>query len=758
MPDSVTTKTTTLVIEKPDSFEKLAEKYCLMRYELPLTYRLQYENDYSRLHIAMKTYLRAPYRLYTYDLLAPDKSPRRAIYAMFLRGKERVEPGVMVDSSTVLSGNEIQANQLPFHMVVKLLQMSYAQTDRTAFTAIGKYYVHAKGEKKTVTCLEIEIKGDRQNQEDEHEQVFQVMSHATRLRTRRKEDIKHHYKYIYPYFRRQLKGRQHLYIQLLPDEIDNYDGEIFDIYKDPSERATLDFHSNFDPERTRGKLLYDFIQNFTGYLESLGIHVDRAERQFEQFKPSVPNATLPMDGIFSVYLYDNRLDTKATSIEYYQKLLCSKCPGFQFEFIQDLHKDLAYPVLILQDHTKADFDEGGKFYGLSEDPYKEIRRDLTLIHVPKQSILVERITEANESDCEHAIPHSIAVCLNELYLKQFILRAQPLSTSVPTLFQNKQRQNVTLSQYAFVRQANYGDKERYGVFAWVENDRLCFADIHDPQGRTVLNELLAKQGVSWHEDVVPLFREKYFKRKQEEAELNFDFVIGPGFVAEIEDINERVLYEYNEIMARKHSLNQPKDLEDFALAAHYDQLKKTQWPTLDQLRNPVVTKATQTWTQATKFLNQLQQFDAYLGEISSYFIASSFTELTSSTDRQERIAEIFGKATPELGRRALKALYQKLGMFLSTKSTVDVLALYKGIWYDHSNRYMIGATDGLKDKQPRAHLIRQFDVYYGQENFDILPLLDMMAVKFVRHQQFTVYPFPFHLIDLYVENKLRYLE
>jgi hypothetical protein len=282
-------------------------------------------------------------------------------------------------------------------------------------------------------------------------------------------------------------------------------------------------------------------------------------------------------------------------------------------------------------------------------------------------------------------------------------------------------------------------------------------DIQDPQGRVVLNDLLSNQGVSWHEDIIPMFREKYFKRKQDETELNFDFVIGPGFVAEIEDINERVLYEYDEIMARRQSLHQPRDLEDFALAPHYNRLKKTQWPTSEKLRDPMATRTTKTWIQATEFLNQLEKFDAYLSQIRSYFITSSFTELASSPERQERIAEIFGKSTPELGRRALKALYQKLGMFLSTKSTVDVLKLYQGIWYDTANRYMFGATLNLNNKQARAHLIRQFNVYYGQENFDILPLLDMMAAKFVRHQQFTVYPFPFHLIDLYVENKLRYL-
>jgi len=56
----------------------------------------------------------------------------------------------------------------------------------------------------------------------------------------------------------------------------------------------------------------------------------------------------------------------------------------------------------------------------------------------------------------------------------------------------------------------------------------------------------------------------------------------------------------------------------------------------------------------------------------------------------------------------------------------------------------------MNQKQPRAHLIRRFGVYQG--SFDIQPLLLAMSVQFVRHRQYTVYPYPFHLIDLYVEN------
>lgn len=357
--------------------------------------------------------------------------------------------------------------------------------------------------------------------------------------------------------------------------------------------------------------------------------------------------------------------------------------------------------------------------------------------------------------------------MTQLCLKQLVLSDQPIHNGVPFSFGNKQGRPTTLSQYAFVRQKNYGNTQRYGVVGWVEGEHLRFEDILAPQGRLVLNGLLASQGVTWHENVIPYFREKHFKSKQDETKLNFDFVIGPGFIAELEDIDERVLYDYKTIMQRKNSIDQEVPIETFLLAQSYDQIRLKGWPDLAQLQTGGRNRPTKVQSEARRFLSCLQEYDEYLiNDVGRFRFDLSFNQLTASDEWMEAIAEIFNKdieakehlVTLEMVRSMLKRKYQRLGMFLSTKSKVDVLKLFQGIWYDTENRYLVGSTDSLKNEQARAHLVRQFNIYFGQENFDILPLLDMMAVKFVRHQQFTVYPFPFHLIDLYVENKLRYLE
>jgi len=104
----------------------------------------------------------------------------------------------------------------------------------------------------------------------------------------------------------------------------------------------------------------------------------------------------------------------------------------------------------------------------------------------------------------------------------------------------------------------------------------------------------------------------------------------------------------------------------------------------------------------------------------------------------------------------IKGLYQKMGWFSSDKA--KELHLYEGIWYDESDySYLVGSARPMKPKQPRAHFILRFDVYMGADHFDIQPLLLATSVQFVRLNQYTVYPYAFHLIDLYVENVLRFL-
>ena len=56
--------------------------------------------------------------------------------------------------------------------------------------------------------------------------------------------------------------------------------------------------------------------------------------------------------------------------------------------------------------------------------------------------------------------------------------------------------------------------------------------------------------------------------------------------------------------------------------------------------------------------------------------------------------------------------------------------------------------------QDKANPIRRFQILQGADHFDKEQVLSTMGVKFVRFNQYTVSPYYFHLIDIYVESIL----
>jgi hypothetical protein len=125
----------------------------------------------------------------------------------------------------------------------------------------------------------------------------------------------------------------------------------------------------------------------------------------------------------------------------------------------------------------------------------------------------------------------------------------------------------------------------------------------------------------------------------------------------------------------------------------------------------------------------------------------------------ERIGQIFGSKANKEGeyqRNLIAKIYKGLDMFLSEKG--EDVHLYQGIWYDETNAFLVGSLNGMNTGgQERAHLIRRFQIMQGAAHFDKEHLLSTMNVLFVRPKQYTVSPYYFHLIDLYVEHIWQYL-
>lgn len=741
--------TTTIEIH-PEAidYEQLNANVDVIRYAIPEGFQfLRDDYKFGRLHTEVKKQLDSPYYFFSFD------TPTPALYTMLQTGKRPPALDLEFLKSVNLPHEVVDFRALRLDVVIKLLLASFFQSrDTTRFSAHGRHYVLAQRKGKTLVGLEIEIRGDRENPRQDL-QLFKVIGHATNFR--RATNVTLRDRQTRPYFAMIIKHGRALLRPLLSDQICPEKNEVYQIFRRADQRATLDYHSTLQYEETRGGVLHGFITHFVEYLNQHGIPATQRVRQFIEYKPRLATDELPLSDLGTVYLFDNRLNRETVPVSAYQELLNEWYgPRLNLRFgvlpsTDDF--DPNKPVLILQDYNQADFATGAVFEGRI-DPY----RVLYNVHrnIPKQSININ--PKPGDQYAPIGAQEYLAyplftfdksweqrwqVCLNQLYLKDMILN-QRYARSLPGLQQGTLPFTIptSLNEYAFLRRATVHGVS-YTTLLYLQNDHLRFVDVRSPEGKQERDALLATYDLDWFDDVAePLGRKLY--GTLEEKVVDYDFILGPGQVIEIEDIQERVLYNYSELARIQKSQQQDRPLEELKLTPHMTRILPSK---------PTSTSVT---------LKQLEDYDRFLDDLAAEGIREiSYGALTDPRGPYySHILEIFAIAPDANGKsdlRKFKGCYQRLGMFAGAKSRA-VIAGYQGIWYDADNCFMVGSSLGLKFSQPRAHLIRRFDIYQGAGRFDIRLFLETTAVKFVRHEQFTVYPYFFHLIDMFVDMQRDY--
>lgn len=84
------------------------------------------------------------------------------------------------------------------------------------------------------------------------------------------------------------------------------------------------------------------------------------------------------------------------------------------------------------------------------------------------------------------------------------------------------------------------------------------------------------------------------------------------------------------------------------------------------------------------------------------------------------------------------------------------MIFYTGIWFDNSDQtYMVGSPESINQVQKNALTLRRFEPLIGR-GVNLNDMLQLMAVGFVRLGQYTVLPYPFKLLRLYIENYLHW--
>ncbi len=759
-----TVRTTTIKIGTID-YAILAQQVKVVRYRLDANFRFSQDRTrFGRLHNQLKEQLSAPYHFFSND------NPTPSIFVAYGPTDMPVQLDIKLGrQSGPLSAECLALEQLPRHLLIKLLLARYFMARRSSgFYSHNKYYIEAKRRGNTFTCLEIELR--------ERNGEIRVMGHATRFIKQQKKVIGDGHQWIYPYFRRlPTADGSTVFSQLKPSQVLNFTGDTFAIFRRPKERATLDYHSRKHPEATRGYVLYQFITGFIDYIHVHGIEAHQKLRTLEEFKPCGDVADLPVAQLGTVNVLDLRLNTHLIPITTYQKHLTRLYPQLSFAVIESLSQDVTRPTLILLDYQARDFDSDGVFPG-QVDPYKELygRADFRL--TPKQSINVNLNDQEMHSDTYLTYPCVLegetagefelrfAVSLNQLFLKDTIINQRSIIGRLPGFVEGQVGillGQYALDQYAYIRKQTIAG-DTYVVFAYVDQGEFIFVDTRSPEGKQQRDAVLNQYGLDWYTDILEPFQERHYCVDKAEQDLPaYDFILGSGLVVEIEDINERVLYEYDEIEDRQVSLDEQHPIRWFHLTPHAASFRPT---------SPVPTETAvvqgglfdgeeRSDISGNLFFAQLQAFDAFLDEIAATRSTISFNELASG-QHLTRISEMLGLPPDteyKIQRKKIKGMYQQLGYFPSDKAK-DVQT-FSGIWFDNDNCFMVGDPQGLNTKQSRAHLIRRFTVYQAAGHFDPRVFLTATAVKFVRYQQYTVLPYPFHLIDIFLDTQvLRYNE
>lgn len=768
------TPTTTLLLTKPVHYQRLEECYQLLRYELPrdLPYLITNKNElWGKMQNVLQAQIKHPYRVFYYDTL--DGKKKWVVYILLPRQSEPPVVTMPISSDEPLPWRKLSFEELDFHMLVKLLHVAHMHgPHRGRFTGQGKCYIHAKKKGNTAhICAEIAISEDVKTEATDLVRQFKIEAHATLFFKRDKYPLGELSQY--PTFGRRTALNGAIYfLQLSPDEIKQAKSKkepVFGQGITKGGRTTLDYLDLDDLDASTGKILSDFIYDFRAFLAQLGIESEPKARAFQLFEaPKEKDLELDLTQLNPVGVFDQRKN-KSLPLTDFLKLFQKICPKNTFVEL-DCLQDQKRPVLILQDYQKDDFGDGNLF-GSEEDPYVTLYKERW--DMPKQSLMINFPTKAIlaakqeksltiEEYLAYSLPDEtqlkrrLEVCLSQLYLKTLICLHEPVAGRLPVL----------PSEFIYLRKFRNISKLEipFETMLYIKDDHLQFLDLRHPDQRFQAIELCERHGVDLIECTEQMIK-KYKREDRPEDERvlpSYNVMIGPNLFVEIEDCKERVLYNYQEMARRQDAVKIVFPVEHFKLLEHYDTIKNQDQLFLDELskrglldgKNPEPGKE----EDSLDLYRQLTNYDAYLDELQEEYPELSFEELTD--DKRPFIHQIrhYLNLQPDkngrFSNRYFISHFQKLKRYLSDKGR-DI-HMYEDIWSDDQYCYMVGAKDGIQRRQARAHIIRRFDVYQGQEHFDIEVFLRMMSVQFVRTKQYTVLPYPFHLIDVYVENVLRF--
>lgn len=744
------------------AFEKLND-FKIVAYTVPETYiRDTNKVKYGTFQNICKE-IGKPFYFFT------NEKPLPCVYVLYKQTDKTIKD--IEYQGTKLNYNVFSIDEkISSHVLMKLMLAHYFAS-REDFVCNSRFLKFANGNKATkndrkkdkevITCLEIKI-----NQFSNSNTTFKVTDNALRLiettlenEAIRKYDATKSEPFFDKLIKSEAKGYPTYFRELKKSEVEKKEQTVIIYRIARKEEDRLNDNASLDNlstksieafENSRTYLLHDFLCNFELHLAKYGIKIAFHTKIFDKVsstKNAFPN--LPLSGQ-NICVYDLRKNKETVSLEQYVETLNhffdgenkskkeAKMPNPNITFLPliDIAKNEDFPVLILQDYEKEDTEKAAI---LSEeiDEYMLFKADLAYKQIPTQFLNVnynpkttERedkpknyrrrsreeylnyelfiLGETKKEDDTKNYTNQVLVCINQLYLKNVILKREKitLSNQILPYFES-------LKDLIFVHQqmALYID----------ENQKLSFLDLEMPKNKTILSEKLNNMGLDWYE--IQENCKKRYGKKYKDENMSIDeklknnyFILGHQKAMEIETLDERLLPEIAEIDARMRKKKEVKmSREDFYLGMDFIQGKIE----LFQEENII-----------EKF-NQLVD-DVFDKEGKDKMTYDKFM----SKDVMAKIKDILKIAKNT-------KLLEYYGM--KSEKGNDVITIYSDIHYNE-NEYIVGDKDGFQHTQNRAHKIRKLNM---TGDFKAIDILKLMAVDFIRFRQYTVYPYPFGLVKLY---------
>lgn len=740
--------TTILTIDRGAiDWERLRHSCHIVRYKLPFYNRKTDKNYFARMHNWYKQESNYPCYLHTHG-------PH--LYVKYSNAGEVTDllyEGQVLHAETIVVDDEAM---LPW--IMKLLTADFSQLDGR-FVSNAKFFLWATADKDFVTGLEIEIKHNWQENEDE----FTVSDKATRLRKLRPIDFDNiqPWRQIY-YGRFYPMPNMPIFKQLKKDQLtrDQLREGIYELYEGSrTNRASLTFHSTkslHTLKQTRSYLLSQFITRFVAYLNGLGLPFQQKRLSMQSMhsksSAAMQERQLPLEQK-PIYIIDDRLNASRQSDDFateYCAVANQAITDHDALFIVKSEADLQPGdwALRLQDYDGNEFEPDT---GILKD-WQDTKADFSTRHpkVVKQTINVnsnskkrkeaaQREKSRTWSEAEYLnygvptatdIKTRIEVCRNQLLLKDVVMFPENVLPRLPQI--------EMMANMIFLYQ---------GALVYFDGQGLHF--------RTVANNFEAvaafvRTHTGWdlQDDVLlPSIEQYYFNPQRDgsiEDTLKRPFIISRDFVWEIWEGNGRVLNEDVIIQERLEALEQDRPCKEF-YPPHLDSSLFT---------------AAQLRVYAEFLDKEVRQTTISYVDLKAQYGKHIKDERGTILVKDGGFFNLLGISNAKKYREYLK---ECVGLPLESVREDHLFPVYKGIWYSpDTSHYVAGVKDTSNEEQERGHTLRRIVIHQGIKESDKLKFLlaqsffPLLEVNFIRYKNYTVRPFPFQLIDIWQkvsENK-----